>query len=208
MKKLFLAIAAVLLVSFAGHAQQQQQQPAASGLAKVRITGWALSMGTTATGANQTIQIDINNWVPLTTRDQLITTFMEKKQDGLLRALQKMPEIGRWRFPGYMGPDPDNIYRLGTPIRYANYQPGEDGGYRIVIMTDRIITFKEQVNQPRSIDYPFTLMEMRFGKDLTGEGRMQWYTQINFDKKKELIELENWSSEPVRLNNLKLEMRK
>ena len=75
-------------------------------------------------------------------------------------------------------------------------------------MTDRIIGFREAVNQPRAIEYPFTLMEMRFNKDLTGEGRMQWYTQINFDKKKQVIELENWSSEPVRLNNLKLEMRK
>ena len=104
-----------------------------------------------------------------------------------------------------MGPDPDNIYRLGTPLRYATQQPGEDGGYRIVIMTDRIIPFKEQVNQPRSIDYPFTLMELHFGKDLTGEGRMLWFTQIQMDKKKGIIELENYSSEPVRLNNLKLE---
>jgi hypothetical protein len=30
-------------------------------------------------------------------------------------------------------------------------------------------------------------------------------TQISFDKKKNVIEIENYSSEPVRLNNLKLE---
>jgi len=153
MKRAFMAAAAaVLLFTASGNAQAP-----ATGLGKVRITGWALSMANTATGANQTIQIDINSWLPLNTREKLIATFTEKKQQGLLNELRKMPEIGRWRFPGYMGPDPDNIYRLGTPLRYATQQPGEDGGYRIVVMTDRIIPFKEQVNQPRSIDYPFTM---------------------------------------------------
>lgn len=73
--------------------------------------------------------------------------------------MQDEPEIGRWRFPGYMGPDPNN-YRLGTSIRYAMNHPGEDGGRRIVVMTDRIIGFREAMNSGRSMDYPFTLMEM------------------------------------------------
>ena len=49
---------------------------------------------------------------------------------------------------------------------------------------------------------------MRFDKDGKGEGRMAYATQINFDKKKNTIELENYSSEPVRLNNLELEVRR
>jgi len=52
------------------------------------------------------------------------------------------------------------------------------------------------------------MMELHFGKDLTGEGRMLWFTQIQMDKKKGIIELENYSSEAVRLNNLKLEQVK
>ena len=72
-------------------------------------------------------------------------------------------------------------------------------------MTDRVIGFQEQREQPRSIDYPFTMMEMHFGKNGEGEGKMAWFTQINFDEKKNSIELEYYSSEPVRLNQLKLE---
>jgi hypothetical protein len=71
-----------------------------------------------------------------------------------------------------------------------------------------VIGFREAVNQPRTADYPFTLFEMRFDKSGAGEGRMAYATQINFDKKKNTVELENYSSEPVRLNNLKLEVRK
>jgi len=36
---------------------------------------------------------------------------------------------------------------------------------------------------------------------------MAYATQIKFDKKNNSIELENYSSEPVRLNNLELEVR-
>ena len=172
---------------------------------KVRIHGWALNMSNIATGANQTIQVDVNSWSTPGQRTHLIQTFLEKKQDGLLRELEKQPERGRFRFPGYMGPDPNNIMRLGTDIRYAMNHPGEDGGRRIVIITPRVIGFREASNQPRTIDYPFTLFEMRLNKDGRGDGRMAYMTQIMFDKAKNAIELENYSSEPVRLNELRLE---
>ena len=143
----------------------------------------------------------------ITGREQ-IEAFLEQKQAGLLRELQKQPELGRFNFPGYMGPDPNNIMRLGTDIRYAMSFAGEDGGRRIVIITPRVIGFREQRDQPRTIDYPFTLFEMRFDKAVNGEGKMAYGTQILFDKKKNNIVLENYSSEPVRLNQLRLQVRK
>ena len=54
-------------------------------------------------------------------------------------------------------------------------------------------------------------MEFRFfaiDKNGKGEGKMAYATQISFDKKKNAVELENYTSEPVRLNQLKLEVRK
>ena len=52
------------------------------------------------------------------------------------------------------------------------------------------------------------MFQMHFDKAGNGEGRMAYTTQIAFDKKKQQIELENYSSEPVRLNQLKLEVKK
>jgi len=184
----------------------QSVQPSASD--KVVINGWALNMSNTATGANQMIRINVDKWSSPSQRAHLITTFLEKKQDGLLKELEKQPEFGRFNFPGYMGPDPNSTMRLGTDIRYAMNFPGEDGGRRIVIITPRIIGFREAVNQPRVSDYPFSLFEMRFNKDGKGEGKLAYATQITFDKKTNSIELENYSSEPVRLNNLELEIKK
>ena len=187
-------------------ARAQSVEPSSAD--KITINGWALNMSNVATGANQTIRINIDRWSSPSQRAHLITTFQEKKQDGLVRELEKQPEFGRFNFPGYMGPDPNNVMRLGTDIRYAMNFPGEDGGRRIVIITPRVIGFREARNQPRTVDYPFTLFEMRFDKSGNGEGRMAYATQLKFDKKKNTIELENYSSEPVRLNNLVLEARK
>ena len=175
---------------------------------KVTINGWALNMSNIATGANQTIRINVDRWSSPSQRQMLIDTFLAKKQEGLVSALEKQPEMGRFNFPGYMGPDPNNVMRLGTDIRYAMNFPGEDGGRRIVIITPRVIGFREAANQPRTVDYPFTLFEMRFDKAGNGEGKMAYGTQILFDKKKNNIVLENYSSEPVRLNQLKLQVKK
>jgi len=204
---LFASFVAAVLAS--ARAMPAAQQPdAQTATDRVTITGWALNMSNVATGANQRIQIMINSWSTPDQREQLIKTFMDQKQDGLLRALERQPELGRFNFPGFMGPDPNNIMRLGTDIRYARSFPGEDGGRRIVIMTPRVIGFNEARNQPRTIDYPFSLFEMHFAKDNTGEGRMAYGTQIRFDQRNNNIVLEHYASEPVRLKNLTLEVRK
>lgn len=201
---LAIAIGTIALTPSVG----AQASQVASATDKVTISGWALNMSNMATGANQTIRITIDGWSNPSQREHLITTFLEKKQAGLVRELEKQPEVGRFNFPGYMGPDPNNVMRLGTDIRYAMSHPGPDGGRRIVIITPRVIGFQEARNQPRTVDYPFTLFEMRFDKSGSGEGRMAYMTQISFDKKKNTVELENYSSEPVRLNQLKLEVRR
>ena len=200
--------AAALLTVWMATASAAMQSVAPSAIDAVTINGWALNMSNIATGANQTIQIRINRWSSPSQRQQLIETFLKDKQDGLVSALEKQPEMGRFNFPGYMGPDPNNVMRLGTDIRYAMNFAGEDGGRRIVIITPRVIGFREARDQPRTVDYPFTLFELRFDKNGRGEGRMAYATQIMFDKKKNVIELENYSSEPVRLNNLELEVKK
>jgi hypothetical protein len=204
-----ITMAAALLIGSASTlAQQDPPSKLPSATDKVEISGWALNMSNIATGANQTIEIDINKWSSPADRARLIETFLEKKQDGLKRALDDEPKLGNFRFPGYMGPDPNNVMSLGTEIRYAFSRPGEDGGRVIVIATPRVIGFREARNQPRSVDYPFSLFEMHFDANGKGEGKMAYATQIKFDKKNQRIELENYSSEPVRLNELKLKVKK
>jgi hypothetical protein len=182
----------------AAHAQTKGDQ--------LEITAFAVNMSNIATGANAVVDIRINQWSTAEERERLITTMVEKGQDALLRELTRTPIKGRFRIPGIQGPDPHQL-RLGHDLHYSWQAPLPDGGRRIVIATDRYIGFREAANQPRTTDYPFTLIEIRVNKEGKGEGKMAVATKITFDKKKNQIELENYGTEPVRLNNLQMKVK-
>ena len=174
---------------------------------KLEISAFAVNMSNIATGSNAQVQITVNAWSTAEERERLITTVLEKGSDALLRELQKTPVKGRFRIPTARQPDPHHL-SLGLDLHYAMQTPLEDGGRRIVIATDRYIGIQEARSQPRTIDYPITLIEIRVDKDGNGQGKMAVATKISFDKKKNQIELENYSSEPVRLQNVKVKVKK
>ncbi len=203
MSKRLLALG-VLLGMWMAVAAFGRAQVAFTPGAPMHLTAWAVNMSNLATGANAVIDIKIKKWSTMEERKQLITTLLEKGPDELLDLLWDTPVKGRFRIPGYMGPDIHN-WRLGIDLRYAMQFPQEDGGMRIMIATDRYIGFQEQRANPRTMDYPFTFIEIHLNKDGKGEGKMAVATKLEFDKKKNVIEMENYSSEPVRLQQVKVE---
>ena len=170
----------------------------------LRLSAFAVSMGTVATGGTAVLDIRITRWSNEKEREGLLVTAVEKGPDSLLRALQKLPKAGRMSIPGWRGPDPHNV-RLGWDLRYAFVTPLDGGGHRIGIATDRYIGFLEAREQPRTIDYPISLIEIRLPANGKGEGKMAVATKIEYDKKKKQLVIENYSSEPVRLNEVKIE---
>jgi len=184
----------------AGAQGTQAQAPALP----LRLTAFAVNMSNIGTGQAGIVEIRLTQWSTAAERQRVIDTMVTKGQDELLKVLQKLPVKGRFRFPNHQGPDRENL-RLGWDVRYAWHSPEPDGGTRIVIALDRYMSFLEVRNQPRTVDYPFTLIEIHLKKDGEGEGRMAYATKITFDKKKNTVELENYSSEPVRLTTVKAE---
>jgi hypothetical protein len=161
----------------------------------LRLSAWAVNMSNIATGSNATVDISIERWSTEEERQKLITTFLEKGPDKLLDALQDLKRVGYIRLPTSLGYD----------LHFARQVPLDEGGRKILLATDRRIGFAEARTQPRSIDYPFTLIEIRLRPDGTGEGKMSIATKISLNKKQNVVELENYSSEPVRLQNVKVE---
>jgi hypothetical protein len=161
-----------------------------------RYVALAVNLGGTPgpTGAG-TVEITIDNWSTDAQRDQLMKTLIEKGPEKLLDTLQKMPRVGSIRTPNSIGYD----------LHYARKNPLDEGGDQIVLATDRYIGFWEAANRPRTVDYPFTLIEMRVGKDGVGEGKMSLFTKITYDKKKNQIVLEDYGSQPVLLTQVKRE---
>jgi hypothetical protein len=207
MKTIMLsAIAAVTVtIAAAGAPGPAVQTPEGAPALPIRLSAFAVNMSTVQGRSNTAVlDIRITRWSTPEEREKLIATAVEKRQDDLLRALQRMPNHGRMSIPGWTGADPHNA-RLGWELHYAFATKGEDGGLRIGIATDRYIGMWEAREQPRTIDYPFTLIDMRFDGSGKGVGKMAVATKIEFDKKKKQMVLENYASEPVRLNEIKIE---
>jgi hypothetical protein len=179
-----------LLIALAPAATSQSNQPAE------RFTAFAVSTGGVhSSGGASTVQITIDRWSTDAERQRLIDTLQSKGPNALLDALRDMRQVGNIRTPD----------SLGYPLHYAHQSKLDEGGRRVVIATDRPINFWEQVNRPRSIDYPFTLIQMQIEPDGTGEGRMSFATRIIAHDN--IIELENYDSQPVMLNQVKAEKK-
>jgi len=157
-----------------------------------RYTANAVNMNVSAAGQ---IEIAVDRWSSDADRDKLMSIMMDKGADKLLDALQDMPRMGYFRVPG----------QLGIDIHFARKVPLPEGGERVVLVTDRRIGFWEASNQPRSIEYPFTVIELRLNKDGEGEGKMSLATKIIADKEHNIVTLENYDIQPVQLNNVRRE---
>jgi len=146
-------------------------------------------------GAAGTIEIAIDRWSTDVQRDKLMSVMLNKGPEKLLDALQDMPRMGYFRAPG----------NLGWDIHFARKVPLPDGGERVVLVTDRRISFWEASRQPRSIDYPFTVIELRLNHNGEGEGKMSLATKIIADKENNIVTLENYDISPVMLTNVRRE---
>ena len=161
-----------------------------------RYVAMAVNLGGSPgpTGAG-TVEITIDRWSTDAQRDELRKALIEKGPEKLLDTLQEMPRVGYIRTPNSIGYD----------LHYARKMPMDEGGDQIVLATDRYIGFWEASHRPRTVDYPFTLIEMRVGKDGVGEGKMSLFTKIVYDKKKNQIVLEDYGSQPVLLTQVRRE---
>ena len=167
-------------------------QPISGQNATERFTGFAINMNSGPSTA--TVDFTIERWSTDAERQRLLAIIAEHKDptDPLLKALQKMPKVGYIRTP----------QTLAWDLRYAYQVPLDEGGRRVVLATDRPIGFREARNQDRTMDYPFTIIEVRLNDKGEGEGKIQFGTKIFKDKKGNLV-IENYAQQPVRFNNIK-----
>jgi len=169
--------------------------PAAQTLGeKERFTAIAIVNNTRASGAG-TVQIDVNRWSTSAERATLMDALKKHGAEKLLDDLKGMKSVGTIKTPDSLAYD----------LRFANQTPLPDGGRRIVLATDRPIGFWEAVHRPRTIDYPFTVIQMEIGKDGNGKGTLSLATKII--PAGDTIVLENFDTSPIMLTEIKSETR-
>ena len=90
---------------------------------------------------------------------------------------------------------------VGWDVMYARENVLPDGTRRIVVVTDKPVRFWAAANSARTMDYPFTLVEMRFPPgNSKGEGKLLGQTSIS--TKNGRLELEIYGQEPTRLTQI------
>lgn len=158
-----------------------------------KYTAFAVNMGTPGRAGTAVVDIGIERWSSDAERDRLMNTLIENGPDKLLDTLRDLPRAGYIRTPDSIGYD----------LHFAQKVPGEDGGEDLFLATDRPIGFWEARNRPRTIDYPFTYIQMHINPNGEGEGKLSVATKITYNKRRNQIVLENYTSEPVRLTTVK-----
>jgi hypothetical protein len=127
--------------------------------------------------------------------EKLMSALEQKGQDGLLEAFRRVAPVGRMRVPG----------QLATEFHYARASMGKDGRRRIILATDRPIGFVEATNRTYTMEYPFTMLELRI--DDSGMGDGQLFLAAKFMRSGNLLLLENLSSQAVVISRVRQQKR-
>jgi hypothetical protein len=169
--------------------------PARAADAVLSLRAFAVNMSGVGRANAGTIDIVVERWSTDEEREKLRGVLIEKGGEKLLDALQKVrPRAGYIR----------TSTSLGWDLSFAREMPVEGGGRRIVLATDRPMSFVEARNQPRSADYEFLLIDIRLGKDGKGTGKLAGAAKVEYDKGSNTLQIENYGIEPVRLTQVEV----
>jgi hypothetical protein len=182
------AVAAMVVAVFVGSV------PGESSTAPERFVAFAVNMGNGVSADAATVEIVIESWSTEAETERLLVALKEQGPAEMLEVLRNAPRVGFIRTPG----------NLGYDLHYARRVATEEGGERIVIATDRPISVWEAATRPRTIDYPFTVIEMRLDREGNGEGKLSLATKVTVDRLGN-IELENYGTQPTQLRSVRRE---
>jgi hypothetical protein len=150
-----------------------------------RMTIQATAKGTsTQLGKMVDVNIYIEAYSTDDDRQTLINAFKQRRQDGLVDALQDMKPKGRIRFSNG---------GVGNDIKYIIELPS-DKGRKLRLVTDRWLSFGELYNNTRSSDYSVGAIELNLTPDGKGSGTVLPACKLTVNKKKQQVEIETYQN--------------
>ena len=157
----------------------------------LRLRAFAVDLNSSV--RTNTIDIVIERWSTPEETSNLKAVLVESGGHKLLSTLQKVkPRCGYAR----------TSTSLGWDIYFAREVPLPDGGRKISLASDRPVGMWEARNSGRSMDYEFSLVEIRLPADGKGQGKAIKAAKVSFDKENSTLEIENYQQQPVRLNEV------
>ena len=148
------------------------------------------------------IEIMIERWSTDEERDNLRETLLQRGPGALLSALQKVLKrpAGVVVIPGIPGAGARVRTRQARNALFAR-DIKTAKGRQVIIATDQYLAFGEPTKAWPS-DYKFTLLDIRFGPDGKGVGKLAPPAKVVYNKETKIIELENYGAQPARLTEV------
>jgi hypothetical protein len=194
LKNIITLFLALLCMSFAASPATAQAQP--SGPQKFSTMAHLPSgVGRRMVGAGGTFNVDI--YIESYSSDEQVKALgamlVEGGSDAVLKALEKMPSIGKITLTGRLG-----FYDLKL-IRSRQMENGR----RIIAVTARPISGLKTFYSARSQDYTYGILELELKPDKKGEREEGTGTLIYAAKvkliKDNTLEIENFGIDPIQL---------
>jgi hypothetical protein len=186
----FLAVAvlAVLVVPLGLSSAYAKDEPV------MRLSAFAISQE--GSGGQATVfNISIDRWSTPQEIAGLKELLVQKGDAALLAALEKIkPPCG------YISTNNS----VGWDLHGAIQTPLPNGGQKVVLITNRPMSFARAAGDPNSQNYQFTLVEFRLDKDngRKGEGKLAQSVGITYNPTTKGLELTNYGALPLALSDV------
>ena len=164
---------------------------AAPGRADEKFTAHLVQTSGPAMGKSTFLTISIKAYTTDEEAKQLLQALKDGGTAGLSKAIEKLDK-------GYV-----SIPRKpGWNVQITRSRELKDGKRRIMVVTNRPISFAEVRQSSRTLDYPFGIVQIVVDKDGKGEGAIWEAADIDLNEKGQ-IEIESYGIGPQRLLQVK-----
>jgi hypothetical protein len=187
---LVLALAAVPLVGLFPQSGNASTNPSVTAFKEV-YTGNLVYLGGSRGAVTTTFTMTIDSYTPDADVVRLTKVLADGKQDALLSAIGNQ-KLGTIQIDTNVGQDINAVW----------VTTGEEGERKITALSKRWIGVFEARRGTRSLDYPFTYIELFVDEKGKGEGGMIPAAKVRAIGDKN-IEVENFGIYPARLTNVR-----
>ena len=148
-------------------------------------------------GGSSIFEMNIYSWTSDDIRQDLIdevkkATGSKYNNRDVAKALRGQKKVGYAFLAG----------EQGYPIRYSRKIPHE-GKTRIILATDRPVSFDEVYSQSQLGDYDVTMVILDVDENGSGEGILSVGTEVRWDDATNAIKVTNVTSQPVKLTDVR-----
>jgi hypothetical protein len=148
------------------------------------------------------IDIYVERWSTDEELDKLLRTLEEGRPSELLTVLEKQRvRAGVVLMPGVQAHGERVRTRTPKNLQFAR-EIMTPAGRRVILASDERLALGASRLEARKEIYEFSLMDIRFGPDGTGVGKVAAAGDVVYNPKTKMLELKDYDTKPVRLINV------